>query len=117
MPDGSGRIIYLNRPCGACGQDHFNFEHPNANAIGPVDEARSYPLHNVGDGSFLFGSMTNSYPSPDSSPDNNTKKRGGPSLYSAQQKEWSPIYSEPDSGDEDGNFEFYSMKLLDYQKN
>lgn len=126
VPDGSGRIIYLNRPCATCGQDHFNFEHPNA-SMAFEDEGHTYPLHNVGDGEFLFSAMDwseSSYPSPNSSPESfariaKGRKRAGSNLYSAHEPSRDHLEQHVtfDLDDEEDNFSYYQTKLIEYQEN
>lgn len=93
-----------------------------------VDEEQAYPIHNIGDGEFTFGSMNPStthsgYPSPSSSPETQSSGRtqsqtSSRTQYSNHEWEAYPSYTEEyDENDEDQNFSYYQTKLLGCQEN
>ncbi|KAE8223476.1 hypothetical protein CF319_g3495 [Tilletia indica] len=57
-PD-NGRILTLNRPCGTCRQDHFDFEHAHMSAKAHVVEGEaSYPEEDPDDEGFESSATT-----------------------------------------------------------
>ncbi|KAE8186240.1 hypothetical protein CF335_g7500, partial [Tilletia laevis] len=57
-PD-NGRVMTLNRPCGICGGDHFNFEHPHITAqVRIAEAAEEYPEEDPVEEGFGTSAMT-----------------------------------------------------------